>query len=117
MNSLEKENIHLLENLSNFKEEVANSLEFARILSSGVDIFVNDSFSNCHKVLASTVGVTRFCYTCIAGFHFEERLDLLKNLAEASTKPYVAIVCPFLLLMLLVISNIFYIQESLKYFS
>ncbi|QCD93613.1 phosphoglycerate kinase [Vigna unguiculata] len=92
MNSLEKENIHLLENLSNFKEEVANSLEFARILSSGVDIFVNDSFSNCHKVLASTVGVTRFCYTCIAGFHFEERLDLLKNLAEASTKPYVAII-------------------------
>ncbi|KOM56124.1 hypothetical protein LR48_Vigan10g201600 [Vigna angularis] len=92
MNSHEKENIHLLENLSNFKEEVANSLEFSRILSSGVDIFVNDSFSNCHKVLASTVGVTRFCYACIAGFHFEERLDQLKNLAEASTKPYVAII-------------------------
>ncbi|CAJ1947443.1 unnamed protein product [Sphenostylis stenocarpa] len=92
MNSLEKENIHLLENLSNVKEEVANCLEFARILSSGVDIFVNDSFSNCHKVLASTVGVTRFCYACIAGFHFEERLDLLKNLAEASMKPYIAII-------------------------
>ncbi|WVZ14923.1 hypothetical protein V8G54_012489 [Vigna mungo] len=92
MNTHEKENIHLLENLSNFKEEVANSLEFSRILSSGVDIFVNDSFSNCHKVLASTVGVTRFCYACIAGFHFEERLDQLKNLAEASTKPYVAII-------------------------
>nr|XP_007151659.1 hypothetical protein PHAVU_004G065300g [Phaseolus vulgaris]ESW23653.1 hypothetical protein PHAVU_004G065300g [Phaseolus vulgaris] len=92
MNSLEKENIHLLGNLSNFKEEVANCLEFARILSSGVDIFVNDSFSNCHKVLASTVGVTRFCYACIAGFHFEERLNLLKNLAEASRKPYVAII-------------------------
>ena len=95
MNSLEKENIYLLENLSNFKEEVANCSEFARILSSGVDIFVNDSFSNCHKVLASTVGVTRFCYACIAGFHFEERLDVLKNLAEASRKPYVAIVCLF----------------------
>ncbi|KAG4383253.1 hypothetical protein GLYMA_13G045400v4 [Glycine max] len=90
-NGLEKENILLLENLSNIKEEVANSLEFARVLSSGVDIFVNDSFSNSHKVLASTVGVTRFCYVCIAGFHFEERLCLLKNLAEESRKPYVAI--------------------------
>lgn len=93
MEGLKKENIYLLENLSNFKKEVANCVEFARVLSSGVDIFVNDSFSNSHKVLASTVGVTRFCYACIAGFHFEERLCLLKNVAEASKKPYVAIVC------------------------
>ncbi|KAG4911955.1 hypothetical protein JHK82_052544 [Glycine max] len=92
MNGLEKENIHLLENLSNIKEEVANCVEFARVLSSGVDIFVNYSFSNSHKVLASTVGVTRFWYACIAGFYFEERLCLLKNLAEASRKPYVAII-------------------------
>ncbi|KAK7316183.1 hypothetical protein VNO77_34995 [Canavalia gladiata] len=92
MNDLEKENIHLLNNLSNIKEEVANCFEFARVLSYGVDIFVNDSFSNSHKVLASTVGVTRFCYACIAGFHFEERLSLLKNLTEASRKPYVAII-------------------------
>ncbi|XP_019442814.1 PREDICTED: uncharacterized protein LOC109347421 isoform X1 [Lupinus angustifolius] len=87
-----KENIHILENLSYFKEEVANCLDFARVLSSGVDIFVNDSFSTSHKVLASTVGVTRFCYACIAGFHFEERLRLLKNIGEANKKPYVAII-------------------------
>ncbi|WJX70840.1 phosphoglycerate kinase [Trifolium repens] len=87
-----KENVYLLENLNNFKDEVANCLKFARVLSSGVDIFVNDSFSNSHKVLASTVGVTRFCYACIAGFHFEEKLRLVKNLAEANKKPYVAII-------------------------
>lgn len=95
MLGLKKENIHLLENLSHIKEEVANCLEFARVLSSGVDIFINDSFSNSHKVLASTVGVTRFCYACLAGFHFEEKLCLLKNVAEARRKPYVAIVCLF----------------------
>lgn len=89
---LEKENIYLLENLYNLKDEVANCLKFARVLSSGVDIFVNDSFSNTHKVLASTVGVTRFCYASIAGFHFEEKLCLAKNLEEASKKPFVAIV-------------------------
>jgi phosphoglycerate kinase len=88
-----KENIYLLENLNDIKDEVANCLKFARVLSSGVDIFVNDSFSNSHKVLASTVGVTRFCYACIAGFHFEEKLRLVKNLAEANNKPYATIVC------------------------
>ncbi|KAJ1412746.1 hypothetical protein SESBI_20180 [Sesbania bispinosa] len=92
MKGLKKENIYLLENLSNIKEEVANCLKFARVLSSGVDIFVNDSFSNSHKVLASTVGITRFCYACIAGFHFEEKLCLLKNVADVSRKPYVAII-------------------------
>lgn len=91
-----KPHIVLAENLSKFKEEVANCLEFARELSSGVDIFVNDSFSHSHKVLASTVGVTRFCYACMAGFHFEESLYLLKTVTDAAKKPYVAIVCLFL---------------------
>ncbi|PNY11292.1 phosphoglycerate kinase, partial [Trifolium pratense] len=92
INGFKKENIYLLENLNNIKDEVANCLKFARVLSSGVDIFVNDSFSNSHKVLASTVGVTRFCYARIAGFHFEEKLRFVKNLAEANKKPYVAII-------------------------
>ncbi|CAI8594100.1 unnamed protein product [Vicia faba] len=89
---LQKDNIYLNENLYNIKDEVANCLKFARVLSTGVDIFVNDSFSNSHKVLASTVGVTRFCYACLAGFHFEENLRLVKNLAETNKKPYVAII-------------------------
>ena len=92
---LQKENIYLIESLYNIKDEVANCLEFSRVLSTGVDIFVNDSFSSSHKVLASTVGVTRFCYACLAGFHFEEKLRLVKNLAETNKKPYVAIVCLF----------------------
>ncbi|KAK4272863.1 hypothetical protein QN277_021359 [Acacia crassicarpa] len=87
-----KPDILLVENLSKFKEEVANSLEFAKELTSGVDIFVNDSFSHSHKVLASTVGVTRFCYACMAGFHFEESLYLLENVTDATRKPYVAII-------------------------
>ncbi|XP_028775192.1 uncharacterized protein LOC114732066 isoform X2 [Neltuma alba] len=88
----EKPDILLAENLSKFKEEVSNCLEFAKELSSGVDIFVNDSFSHSHKVLASTVGVTRFCYACMAGFHFEESLYQLKKVTDATKKPYVAII-------------------------
>ncbi|KAJ4839765.1 hypothetical protein Tsubulata_035142 [Turnera subulata] len=89
---LKSVDIVLLENLSEFKEEVANSSKFAELLSSGVDIFVSDSFSCSHKVLASTVGVARFCSACLAGFHFEESLRQLKEVAETDKKPYVAII-------------------------
>ncbi|KAK9920965.1 hypothetical protein M0R45_029499 [Rubus argutus] len=88
----EKADILLLENLSEFRGEVANCVKFARVLSSGVDIFVNDYFSRSHKILASTCGVARFCYACLAGFHFEESLYQLRRLAETNTKPYVAII-------------------------
>ncbi|XP_028796956.1 uncharacterized protein LOC114752373 [Neltuma alba] len=43
-------------------------------------------------ILASTVGVTRFCYACMAGFHFEESLYQLKKVTDATKKPYVAII-------------------------
>lgn len=89
----EKADILLLENLSEFRGEVSNCVKFAQVLSSGVDIFVNDYFSRSHKILASTCGVARFCYACLAGFHFEESLYQLRRLAETNTKPYVAIVC------------------------
>ncbi|XP_041024086.1 phosphoglycerate kinase-like [Juglans microcarpa x Juglans regia] len=89
---LEKADILLLENLSEFKEEVANCSKFAQLLSWGIDIFVNDSFSLSHKILASTVGVARFCHSCVAGFHFEESLCQLKKVAETSGNPYVAVI-------------------------
>jgi phosphoglycerate kinase len=121
MEGLEKADICLLENLSEFKEEVANCSKFAQMLSSGVDIFVNDSFSQSHKILASTVGVTRFCHSCVAGFHFEESLCQLKMVAETSRNPYVAVVrlcccCCFLqfLIYLLNSETYFYNFRSLE---
>ncbi|XP_016899748.2 phosphoglycerate kinase, cytosolic-like isoform X1 [Cucumis melo] len=88
----EKADILLLENLSMFKEEVANCSKFSKMLSLGVDIFVNDSFSQSHRILASTVGITRFCSTCLSGFNFQERLCQLKKAAETKRQPYVAII-------------------------
>uniref|UniRef100_A0A2P2J2F4 Phosphoglycerate kinase n=2 Tax=Rhizophora mucronata TaxID=61149 RepID=A0A2P2J2F4_RHIMU len=88
----ERADVFLLENLSEFKAEVANCRKFAELLSSGVDIFVNDSFSSSHKVLASTVGIARSCYASMAGFHFEKDLCILKEVAKPDKKPYVAII-------------------------
>ncbi|OMO72477.1 Phosphoglycerate kinase, partial [Corchorus capsularis] len=89
---LQKADIFLLENLSDYKEEVSNCSKFAELLSSEVDIFVNDSFSQSHKVLASTVGVARFCFASMAGFLFEESLHQLKKTAKTNKKPYIAII-------------------------
>ncbi|GFQ03291.1 tRNA (guanine-n(7)-)-methyltransferase [Phtheirospermum japonicum] len=72
--------------------ERANCSKFAKELASGVDIIVNDAFSESHKVLASTVGVARFCGTCMAGFYFEEGLYKLKKIIKSSESPYLAII-------------------------
>lgn len=88
-----EKNVILLENLSEFKEEPANSSKFAKQLSSGIDIFVNDAFSLSHKILASTVGVCSFCYANVAGLHFEEGLHQLRMTTKTNKRPYIAIVC------------------------
>ncbi|WOL09858.1 hypothetical protein Cni_G18611 [Canna indica] len=92
MKKLENADILLLDNLTNSTEEVANSPEFSKSLSSGVSIFVNDAFSLSHRVLASTVGVARFCHASVAGFHFEEELLQLMKIIETKKRPYLAII-------------------------
>ncbi|MCD7462255.1 hypothetical protein HAX54_048132 [Datura stramonium] len=92
MEDRHKSDILLLENLSQFKPEQANCSEFARRLSSGVDIFVNDAFFQSHKILASNVGITGFCYASIAGFDFDEGMSQLKKIIEMNKRPYFAII-------------------------
>lgn len=87
-----KADILLFENLSHFREEVANCPVFSEKLASGANIFVNDAFFLSHKILASTVGAARFCYACLAGFHFEELLLQLKNIRAITMRPYFVII-------------------------
>ncbi|CAD6212722.1 unnamed protein product [Miscanthus lutarioriparius] len=84
--------IILFENLVNFRGEVANCKDFSQKLASGATIFVNDSFSLSHKILASTVGITCFCYVSLAGFHFEEELMQLIKITDTTRRPYIAII-------------------------
>lgn len=92
MEAWEKSNVLLLDNLFHFKGESSNCKIFSKQLSSGIDIFVNDAFSQSHKILASTVGVAGFSYACIAGFYFEQGLCQLMKISTISKRPYVAIV-------------------------
>ncbi|KAG8091721.1 hypothetical protein GUJ93_ZPchr0012g19980 [Zizania palustris] len=84
--------IILFENLSNFRGENTNCNNFSQKLASGAAIFVNDSFSLSHKLLASTVGITRFCHASLAGFHFEEELMQLTKITDTTRRPYIAII-------------------------
>ncbi|KAG9134580.1 hypothetical protein Leryth_000908 [Lithospermum erythrorhizon] len=90
--SVDKAGIYFLPNLFQSKGELSNCSKFSEQLSSSVDIFVNDAFSQSHKILASTVGITRFCSSCIAGFYFEECLDQMKNIIRANKNPFYAII-------------------------
>ena len=92
MEQFDEADIVLLENLFHYKQEIANNSEFAKRLASGVDIFVNDSFSTAHKILASSVGVTQFCYACLAGFYFEDCLVKLKKILECDRRPFFVVV-------------------------
>jgi phosphoglycerate kinase len=84
--------IILFENLLNFRGENANCNDFSQKLASGAAVFVNDSFSMSHKIRASTVGITRFCYASLAGFQFEEELMQLLKMTDTTRRPYIAIV-------------------------
>eukprot|EP01018_Ginkgo_biloba_P032431 Gb_38763 [translate_table: standard] len=92
INELKNGEILLLGNLTQYKEEAANCVDFARSLSARIDILVNDAFSESHKVLASTVGVARFTYARIAGFDLAEKLSLFTETLEKPKRPFIAII-------------------------
>eukprot|EP00249_Psilotum_nudum_P016286 c25759_g1_i2 orf=321-2381(-) len=92
IDKLENGSILLLGNLLLHKEEVANDKDFSRKLAEGIDILVNDSFSIAHRVLASTVGITRFTSARIAGFQLEKELFFLTMAIERCESPLIAVV-------------------------
>lgn len=85
--------IILLQNLRFHAEEEANDPEFAKILSSYGDIFVNDAFGTCHRKHASTHGVIKFFKSkdVFVGPLIQSEVTALNNILESPKKPFVAI--------------------------
>ena len=52
--------VHLLENLRFYSEELVNDKEFSKSLSRHGHIYINDAFGTSHRSHASNVGVTSF---------------------------------------------------------
>lgn len=80
----------LLPNLRENAGEEANSLEFARELASGADIYVNEAFSVSHREHASIVGVPKLIPSYV-GIRFLEEVE---NLSKAFSPAH-----PFLILL------------------
>ncbi|MCB1189345.1 MAG: phosphoglycerate kinase [Leptospiraceae bacterium] len=82
--------ICMLENLGFYKEEAENPPEFAKKLSELADIYINDSFSDSNKELASTVGITKHLPSYSGSWLYRE-VEVLSNLLIKPDKPFVAI--------------------------
>ncbi len=78
INTMEKGDVVLLENLRKEDGEKKNFPSFARALSRYGDIYVNDAFSVCHREHASVVGITKHL-PGYAGFQLVEEVDNLSK--------------------------------------
>lgn len=81
----------LLENLRFYTEEESNNIIFAQQLSSLGDMYVNEAFSNSHRMHASMHAITRLLPS-YAGYNVAEEVRALAPLAGIPSKPSVAII-------------------------
>lgn len=81
----------LLENLRFDPREEENSEGFAEELSKKADIYINESFGNCHREHTSIVGVPKILES-YAGFRLLEELDNLGKVLGNPERPFIAIV-------------------------
>ena len=76
-NNLQPGEIHLLENLRFYKDETANSRNFAKILARHADIYINDAFGTAHRAHASNSAILEFFKDKGIGFLLEKEICLL----------------------------------------
>ena len=89
--SLQANEILLLENVRFHEEETSNSLNFAKELSKGCDLFVNDAFSCSHRAHASLHGITNFL-PAYSGILLDEEINALTSVLSSPIKPVAALV-------------------------
>ncbi len=89
--NLEKGTALLLENVRFHKEEEENGEEFAKDLSEGFDLFVNEAFSVAHRNQASVTGITKFLPSW-AGLHFQREVEEMEKVKKDFLSPAVAII-------------------------
>jgi len=83
--------IIVLENIRFYPEEKNNDHDFAKLLSSYGDIYVNDAFSVSHRAHASLVGIPEFLPSC-AGLLLEKEINALSGVLENAKRPLVVII-------------------------
>ncbi len=89
---LNETKIVLLQNIRFHAEETKGDREFAHILSTYADIYVNDAFGAAHRKHASTYEINAFFKNnACAGFLMKKELENLEKIVHPE-KPFMAIV-------------------------
>lgn len=83
--------IAVLENVRFHKEEEENDLNFAKKLSRGVDIYINDAFSVSHRKHSSVSAITGILPS-YAGRSLETEISMLKKITDNIEHPVMAII-------------------------
>jgi len=91
VNSMERGDIAILENIRFHSEEEANHPEFAKALARLADIFVNDAFGASHRAHASIVGLANYL-PAVSGFLVEKEIEALSGALENPKRPFAAMI-------------------------
>jgi phosphoglycerate kinase len=91
IDSMEKGDVLLLENLRFYKEEESNEPEFSKELASLADIYVNDAFSTSHRKHASTYGAPILFDVRLAGFNLRKEVEYLSMIKDNPSKPFIVV--------------------------
>lgn len=81
----------LLENIRFYPEEEANDPDFAKLLASFGDIFVNEAFSVDHRAHASTVGIADYL-PAYMGLLLTKEIQALNKVLHDPARPLMAII-------------------------
>ena len=85
------ESILMLENLRFYNEEEENNEEFARVLASFGDLYVNDAFSCSHRKHASVFNITKYVPS-YAGIQLMSEITALNRITRDITRPITCII-------------------------
>jgi phosphoglycerate kinase len=93
--TMQPQDVILLENTRFHSEEKANQADFAAKLAALADVYVNDAFGAVHRAHASTEGAARAMREkggpAVAGLLVERELELLGKAVESPAHPFIAI--------------------------
>ena len=84
-------NILMFENLRFYNGEEENNEEFAKILASFGDLYVNDAFSCSHRKHASVFSITKYLPS-YAGIQLMSEITALNKLTKNITRPITCII-------------------------
>ena len=86
-----KNRILFLENIRFYEQEEKNNEEFAKLLSSFGDIYINDAFSCSHREHASIDKITKFIPS-YCGIQMDKEVNALKKVTSDIKRPITCII-------------------------